>query len=246
MKSFVFFFLGIGVSACLFFLFFSPRAEFPNSASGRSLPEVVQGEKAGQPSHDQASVASQTPISSTRPAPVPASLLSTTSRSGAPELMRGAVASMSSVSVPASTRKTTPDQSSSVSGFASVSSAGVSPAKVLQPAYAISRDSTGGVQIEIGPDVQVPAVMASGAIPASTVNNQAAADAANRIADDFVKEVDEASTSSSSSSSSGSRWDEAAELADERYRALYGTDAYMEMKLKAAKEALANGADGGR
>lgn len=99
------------------------------------------------------------------------------------------------------------------------------------------------MQIEIGPELQVPAVMATGAIFTQSSDNPTVRNVANRIADDFVKEVDEASVSPSSS---GDLWDEASDRADERYRALYGTDAYMRMKLRAAKEALAAGLNGAR
>jgi len=111
----------------------------------------------------------------------------------------------------------------------------------------------GGLNIEIPPQAVVPAVLASGATQPPTADTGSAPNsgsftnapttagspaiaAAEKIASDFLDNIQ---PDAGTGETSLEQWDNATYLADERYRSLYGAEAYQTMKLKAAKENLA-------
>ncbi|MFZ4600109.1 MAG: hypothetical protein ACOYNN_15830 [Terrimicrobiaceae bacterium] len=126
----------------------------------------------------------------------------------------------------------------------------VTPPSATGVTMSLAPDGT--VDIEIPPQAVVPAVLASDATqPAASATGSApnsgsftaspttggspASAAAERIASDFLDNIQPAAGNGETSLE---QWDNAAYLADESYRSLYGTDTYQAMKLKAAKENL--------
>ena len=81
--------------------------------------------------------------------------------------------------------------------------------------------------------------MAIGAVdsPAGDgASSDAAVQAADRISEEFVTSVDAVPVDSAGESEA---WNDAAYLADEKFRSLYGHDAFLARSIQAAKETLA-------
>ena len=117
----------------------------------------------------------------------------------------------------------------------------------------VSLGPDGSLDIEIPPQAVVPAVLASDATQppsaatdpapnsgsftnAPTTDASPAIAAAEKIASDFLDNIQ---PDAGNGETSLEQWDNATYLADERYRSLFGAEAYQATKLKAAKENLA-------
>ena len=129
-----------------------------------------------------------------------------------------------------------------IQGGAAQSVAAVPPSlsSRFQGSSAAALSGGGAVEVISAPaNAAIPAVMASGAVDSPTgvqAGSDEAARAADRISEEFLSNVEAAPADSPEGSAA---WNDAAYLADEQFRALYGHDAFLQRSRQAAKETLA-------
>jgi hypothetical protein len=106
-----------------------------------------------------------------------------------------------------------------------------SPSQIVS----VQRGTDGSEQIEVAPDVELPAVLgAADGGAAANVTPQAAA--AERLGNDFLDAV---LPTPGLLPTDKAEWQMTVDEADERYVSLFGVESFKEMKTRLAKEALA-------
>ena len=128
-------------------------------------------------------------------------------------------------------------QSTFASSSAPFSGSGANPGRPVS-----GQAASGGMveQISAPSGAAIPAVMANGAVEAPAGDTSASSDAATRAADriseEFLSNVNAVPLDSPQESTA---WNDAAYQADEQFRALYGSDAFLQRSRQASKETLA-------